>query len=216
MEGQNWRSKLQAFLRSYRTTPHSTTLFTPFRLLFGRDPKTKLPELSSKLHAEDDDIVRMRDKQAKQQAKDRADTRNRATKSDITVGDQVIVRRDEKPGKLETPYNPRPMHVKEKRGTMVTASRGKETITRNVSRFKKIPMTVISDDDSSSDIECQDNQVPEAEMSTPQTPVASPRKEPVPPQRVNTPQPATRPRRQQKTPAYLKDYVTWVKCYLRE
>ena len=43
VEGRNWKKALVEFLRMYRTTPHSTTLFTPYRLLFGRDPKTKLP-----------------------------------------------------------------------------------------------------------------------------------------------------------------------------
>ena len=46
VKGQPWRPELQRVLRAYRCTPHTTTNFTPHRLMYGRDPRTKLPQLT--------------------------------------------------------------------------------------------------------------------------------------------------------------------------
>ena len=46
LQGLSWRRELHNFLLAYRVTPHSTTQLSPFRLLFGREPKTKLPSLN--------------------------------------------------------------------------------------------------------------------------------------------------------------------------
>nr|XP_029716993.1 uncharacterized protein K02A2.6-like [Aedes albopictus] len=44
--GRDWKSDLQDFLLAYRNTPHSTTNETPAKLLFGRNLKDKLPEIT--------------------------------------------------------------------------------------------------------------------------------------------------------------------------
>ena len=44
VEGNNWREELQKFSSAYRTTPQTSTGVTAF-LMFGRELKTKLPEL---------------------------------------------------------------------------------------------------------------------------------------------------------------------------
>ena len=44
VEGKNWREELQKFSSAYRTTPQTSTGVTAF-LMFGRELKTKLPEL---------------------------------------------------------------------------------------------------------------------------------------------------------------------------
>uniref|UniRef100_A0A8C4NCD8 Gypsy retrotransposon integrase-like protein 1 n=1 Tax=Eptatretus burgeri TaxID=7764 RepID=A0A8C4NCD8_EPTBU len=43
VQGSNWRTELQKFLRMYRASPHCSTLFAPHRLLFGWEPRTKIP-----------------------------------------------------------------------------------------------------------------------------------------------------------------------------
>ncbi|KXJ07404.1 hypothetical protein AC249_AIPGENE13519 [Exaiptasia diaphana] len=40
-----WREKLKKFLLAYRSTPHTATGVTPASLMFGRELRTKLPEL---------------------------------------------------------------------------------------------------------------------------------------------------------------------------
>ena len=45
VEGKRWKDELNKFLLAYRTTPHCTTGMTPASLMFGRELKTKLPEL---------------------------------------------------------------------------------------------------------------------------------------------------------------------------
>ena len=45
VERKNWREEPQKFLLAYRTTPQTSTGVTPAFLMFGRELKTKLPEL---------------------------------------------------------------------------------------------------------------------------------------------------------------------------
>lgn len=45
IEGNNWHEELQKFLLAYRTTPQTSIGVTPAFLMFGRELKTKLPEL---------------------------------------------------------------------------------------------------------------------------------------------------------------------------
>ena len=46
VEGKRWKDELNKILLAYRTTPHSNTGMTPASLMFGRELKTKLPELT--------------------------------------------------------------------------------------------------------------------------------------------------------------------------
>ena len=46
VETKNWRSELVTWLTAYdRSTPQATTGVTPFSLMFGREMRSKLPEL---------------------------------------------------------------------------------------------------------------------------------------------------------------------------
>ena len=55
LQCRNWSRELYQFLHNYRHTPHSSTLFTCHRLLFGREPRTKLPECLAKRSTSPDD-----------------------------------------------------------------------------------------------------------------------------------------------------------------
>ena len=108
---QPWWSALVEFLRVYRTTPHSTTLFTPYRLLFGRDPRTKLPEVTDTQEKHiDDDIVRLRDQEMKQKMKEYADAKRHATNTPMQKGD-VVMMKQRRANKTETSRNPQPVIV---------------------------------------------------------------------------------------------------------
>ena len=45
LEGKNWQTELVTWLAVYRSTPRAATGATPFYLMFGREMRTKLPEL---------------------------------------------------------------------------------------------------------------------------------------------------------------------------
>ncbi|KAK7099536.1 hypothetical protein V1264_003664 [Littorina saxatilis] len=140
---KNWRLELTSFIRTYRATPHPSTLFTPFRLLLGRDPKTKLPEPPIYAHPQNratEELARKHDACAKQKMKLYADKRNHAKRAEIASGDFVLAKQ-RKRNKLTPPFNPTPMVVTATNGSMITAqsSQGQPvTLTRNSSYFKKL------------------------------------------------------------------------------
>lgn len=180
-EGKQWKQTLYIFLRQYRSTPHTTTKYTPHRLLFGRDPRTKLPELATaKPESATTAQAKLNDELAKAKAKQYADSRNKAKHREFEVGDKVLIKNDKKQNKLSTPYRPEPFFVKEKKGTMITASSKGKDITRNASCFKKLPKHAVKQ-------EVLDNNK--------QTLIEAPRPE--------------RPVRQRRPPVYLKDYVKY-------
>jgi len=82
--------------------------------------------------------IAQRDAMQKQKMKIYPDTKAHAQEREIKPGEVVLVRQP-KHNKSSTPYNPKLFVVEEKKGTMVTASIGSQTVTRNSSHFKVIP-----------------------------------------------------------------------------
>ena len=139
---QNWKQEMYKFLRQYRATPHPSTAQTPYRLLFNREPRTKLPQTSE--NAVDvalDEMVRTRDSEAKRIMKYYGDQRNSAVKSGIQVGDNVLMKKETRGNKLQSVYDPSPRKVSDKKGSMVTVD---DSVTLNISSFKKISDSVYS------------------------------------------------------------------------
>ena len=151
IQGESWIYAMHQFLQGYRCTPHTTTGFTPYRLLFGPDPRKKMPDAESFTHP-DDSNVRKRDAEAKGiNMKCYADKRRHAKVNPIDVGDTVLVKQS-RLNKLATPFNPTPLVVTERQGTMVTAQRGdRSKVTRNVSILCRIPQTLIQESDTQDD-----------------------------------------------------------------
>ena len=109
---------------------------TPATILFGRTMKNRLPLLITPI-AEDSSIRECNTK-AKKKIKQYADRKAYVKPNDLRVGDTVIVNSDN-PSKALTPYQPNPMTIIKKKGSMITAThKGNQTI-RNSSFFKKIP-----------------------------------------------------------------------------
>ena len=86
--------------------------------LFGRPMimKTKLPELTTPCSEPE---IRERDQTAKAKMKEYADNKRYVKPSNAKEGDTVLVKRDDSKKKSDTPYDPRPLIIVEKKGSMV-------------------------------------------------------------------------------------------------
>ena len=101
IQRQSWIYRMQQFLRAYRCTRHTTTRFTTYRLLFGHDPRTNLPDAESFTHP-DDSNVHERDAEGKNIMKCYAGKRLHAEAKPTYVRDTVLVKQPQL-NKLSTP-----------------------------------------------------------------------------------------------------------------
>ena len=82
---------------------------------------------------------------------DHASRKRRAKVSDLREGDQVLLK-DRYPGsKFRLPFEAEPWRVVRRQGTMITASQGDESVTRNVSFFKRYHMPIRRHDEQSAE-----------------------------------------------------------------
>jgi len=197
---QNWKQQMYKLLLDYRSTPHTTTGVAPATALFGRPIGTRLPAVPQKLPNDDD--IRQNDHQAKLKIKEYADSKRYVKESNIKIGDNVLVKNTNLSG---YPYDSNPLTVVDKKGSMVTAQRGSQLVTRNSSFFKASPEPPRAQEPPEND---PDPVLPEpAHSPTTSTPETT--MEP-----AMTPEPATtpttaassRPRRDIKVPRRFKDY----------
>lgn len=86
----------------------------------------------------DHEAMQKTDSQAKSKMKLYADATRNAATSPIKLGDTVLVANDAK-GKLTPPFDPRPLIIVDKKGSMLTAADHDKTVTRNSSHFKLLP-----------------------------------------------------------------------------
>ena len=109
----------------------------------------------------------------------------------------MLVRQPKK-NKLTTPFNPEPLIVEEKKGSMITASDGFKSITRNSSMFKIIPKNLKPGKDRREREEPEDFSAEQAEVLSqdedPKTPAANEGG-------------LRRSQRQRRPPARLTDFV---------
>ncbi|KAK3731996.1 hypothetical protein QZH41_005497 [Actinostola sp. cb2023] len=138
VEGKNWRMELYIFLLNYRATPHATTGVSPAKILFGREIRTKVPQLPSKETSEVLRAALQFDKERKQHMKEYADKKRGLTPSTIQEGDQVLLKL-ERDNKLTPAFDPDPYTVIERKGASVVLQREEGyTLMRNVSAVKKV------------------------------------------------------------------------------
>jgi len=76
-ESKDWKREIRTSLFAYRTIPHSVTGVTPAELMFGRQLRTKLPEMDD-LNFQLDEEVRDRDAVNKHKNKQYIDGKRRA------------------------------------------------------------------------------------------------------------------------------------------
>ena len=185
-EGKKWQDELPKFLLAYRTTPQSSTGATPAYLMFGRELKSKLPELRR------DGIVlnestRDRDWSNKLIQKTYADYRRKASDSQVLPGDQVLLKNTKSSGKLAPNFEAEPYTVLTKEGHELMLQSNEGAVYRRDSSFVK-PF------------------IPPAETQALETgnPVCS---EPCISETPETITESVRPKRVIKLPEKFKDYV---------
>ena len=141
-EGKDWRSELQAFLRSYRATPHRTTGVSPNEALFGKCRTSRLPQIDSpnpKAREKEllEQLQRLNDQRKKETAKQYTDLKRKAVKHNFTIGEHVLLRQ-KRLRKSMTRYADRDLVVIAIKTSMITVrdDEGNE-ITRDASKFKR-------------------------------------------------------------------------------
>ena len=220
--GKCVKRELFRFLLDYRTTPHTTTGVAPATVFFGRVIKNKLPHITHSPHTLDTDI-RIRDAAQKRKMKVYADNKCYVKQSDIQVGDHALLR-DTSMRKC-TPYQPEPFLITGKKGSMVTARRGTQVLSRNSSFFKTVQASLPLQPEEPLEEELQlaepgqlPGLTPEPDhrpVPAPVVPASDPARVPAPapdpgPTVHDPPVPLAQPRRSQRTmskPARFKDYV---------
>ena len=112
-EGKKWKDELDKFLLAYRTTPHSSTGATLAFLMFGKELKTKLPELRPKKSVLDES-TRDRDWNQKLAGKMYGDKQRHAVDNPITPGDKVLLKNTKQSGKLAANFENQSLHCSDK------------------------------------------------------------------------------------------------------
>ena len=99
--------------------------------------KTKLPKVTTPCS---DPEIQKCDRTAKAKMKTYVEKKRYTKPSTIKEGDAVFVKRDNSKMKSDTSYNPRPLIIMEKTGSMVTTQDDDGVpVTRNSSFFKSVP-----------------------------------------------------------------------------
>ena len=189
-EGKEWKKEIRKYLVAYRSTPHTTTGVSPAELLFGRNMRTKLPELKGESTESE---MGDRDGEMTAKAKWYADKKRNAQESDLAPGDQVLVKQERK-NKLSTPFTPEPYDVVTKTGNsvVVESPEGVQPM-RNTTHVKKYEETSQNPEETTPLLYVTDPVKLEAERETLSSPVM------------------TRPTRVWRMPERFKDFVmTWV------
>ncbi|CAB4036104.1 Hypothetical predicted protein [Paramuricea clavata] len=143
LEGRPWKQELNRFLLQYRTTPHCTTGVPPSELLFNRVIKGKLPVINSKRIVNYHKEARDNEKTRRERNREYANQRRNTRKSDLQVGDYVLVRQEKK-NKLTANFNHKPYNIYgiitiKKTGSEILAqSKDGHIVKRNVSHYKRI------------------------------------------------------------------------------
>ncbi|CAB4038457.1 uncharacterized protein K02A2.6-like [Paramuricea clavata] len=170
LEKKNWKQEMNAFLRQYRATPHSTTDVSPSQALNGRKIQTLLPQLTEVNQSDIYNPIHEKDSEKKRKMKEHADQRRRSETSGIKVGVVVLIRQP-KTNKLSTPFNPYPYKVVARKGSKVTAEHCPHKVTRNVSFFKRIQTTPVTENETDDEA---DDPIPSAQHHQEQIAVLPP------------------------------------------
>uniref|UniRef100_A0A224Z9X1 RNA-directed DNA polymerase n=1 Tax=Rhipicephalus zambeziensis TaxID=60191 RepID=A0A224Z9X1_9ACAR len=194
LENSDWKSELDTFLMSYRSTPQGTTKRTPYELLFGRPMRNLLPQYVPPLEATNKSGIRSTELRRKAYNKQYVDTRRHAKPHRFFVGQQVLCKQQQK-NKFTPYYDPLPYVITNISGPQIVASRGGRVVVRNASFFKDAS-GIVSTSPHIAEPGCDDlAPLPNTEAQAP---------EPLQPHK----HPCRRyPTRDRKRPGHFDDYV---------
>ena len=129
IDGVNSEEAAREYVAMYRAAPHSATKVSPFESMHGgRKMRTKLPMMK-----QNDDVID-REEYKKYQEKM---TKTNKKEHKIEEGDKVLVMQ-KKRNKFTPKFDPKEYQVIKVQGSMITARRGRQEITRNAEMFKVI------------------------------------------------------------------------------
>jgi len=114
IEWKDWRQELQIFLTAYRTTPQMTTRATPFYLMFGKEMRSKLPDLRREALITNEKVHDC-DWSRKLSQKEYVDAKRIAGASEVEIGDKFLLS-NSKTDKLSPNYDPNPCKVMDRKG----------------------------------------------------------------------------------------------------
>lgn len=208
VEGRDWTKQLPAFLSAYRATPHSCTEKSPYSMLFGREMNT-IVHIPQEINAQTPPPGPPGDTRNRLKMKRYADTRRRTSPHTFNVGDTVLCKRMQT-SKTCSIYDPSPYEITSINGTQITAERDGSSVTRNANFFKLLPRRTIIErwnlhgDTSWTGLSnySQDSGAKRNVPDSSNTPTSAERQ-------LEDSLRQTRPRREPRQPAHLKDFI----CY---
>lgn len=138
MAGVSFENELTDFLRNYRAVPHSSTNTPPNALMFRtRTTTVKMPILDKFKDEEVDLRAKKVDQESKVKMKEYNDLKLKTKTVKLNIGDLVLAMNMNRTKSIPI-FDPIPYRIVEIKGSMITAKRGEQTITRNISFFKKV------------------------------------------------------------------------------
>ena len=203
--GKSWKPEAFRFLRSYRSTPHTSTGVSPSDLLFKNCDTSRLPKWTTHtaLEKSQERVAAINDAKAKASMKTFADNRRRTKPHHLTVGMRVLVKLDPVPirNKRKSRYFDSTYTIDSINGSMVTASsQAGHSITRNSSFFKCITPEVANQMDALTQVDFstlwQPTSRPEASPGVPS-----------PADTSNTPVPTLAPRASSRSNRFKGTYT---------
>ena len=137
LEKEDVEIALAKYLLAYNNTPHSSTGCCPAQLMFRRVLKDQLPSINHP--SVQYEQAAERDAEKKFLQKSYADTKRRATPTNIALGDQVLVQA-QRQNKLSPKFDPEPfVVVGHPSPTEVALRRGRSELRRSISAVKPVP-----------------------------------------------------------------------------
>ena len=134
---KNWRLEMNQFLRSYRSTPHSTTGVAPSTMFFGENRTNRLPSINEHEKPEDHvSFAKKNDFMAKLKSKNYTDKRRHAKPHSFKIGDMVLIKQKQT-NKLMTSFNEEYYKIIDIKGSMISVmSESGGIYARNASNIK--------------------------------------------------------------------------------
>lgn len=140
-DGLQWRENLSNVLLAIRSTPHSTTKESPFKMMTGREMRVKLSALQPTgvqgKEVQRTDAVRKRVVEVQKKSKDRYDARFTTKANRFKKGDIVRIKLPSRQKKLASKYSD-PIRVEDvTQSTVTTEDRKKWHANRIVPYFER-------------------------------------------------------------------------------